>query len=109
MPSGGAEIATVYAVFATADEAGRIGQAAVESGHAACANILAPCVSIYRWEGKIEQAAEVPALFKVSVERASALIAFIAERHSYEVPAIALWPIVEAPEAYARWVMGESE
>jgi periplasmic divalent cation tolerance protein len=109
MPSGGAEIATVYAVFATADEAGRIGKAAVESGHAACVNILAPCVSIYRWEGKIEQAAEVPALFKVAAAHASALIAFIAERHSYEVPAIALWPVTETPEAYARWVTGESK
>lgn len=106
MPSDGAEIATVYAVFANADEAGRIGQAAVESGHAACVNILAPCVSIYRWEGKIEQAAEVPALFKVAAERASALIAFIAERHSYDVPAIAIWPISHAPDAYVRWVTG---
>jgi periplasmic divalent cation tolerance protein len=109
MPSGGAEIATVYAVFANADEAGRIGQAAIESGHAACVNILAPCVSIYRWDGKVEHAAEVPALFKVPAERASALIAFITERHSYVVPAIALWPITEAPEAYARWVRGETK
>jgi periplasmic divalent cation tolerance protein len=109
MPSGGAKIATVYAVFANADEAGRIGKAAVEGGHAACVNILAPCVSIYRWKGAVEQAAEVPALFKAAADRASALIAFIAEHHSYAVPAITLWPVTETPEAYSRWVTGESE
>lgn len=101
-------IATVYAVFASADEAQRIGRAMVESGLAACVNILAPCQSIYRWQGAVESAVETPALFKTTAATAPLLAAKIAERHSYDVPAIAVWPIAYSPENYANWVMAET-
>jgi periplasmic divalent cation tolerance protein len=95
-------IATVYAVFANMEEAERIAVIVVEEGLAACANIMAPCRSIYRWEGKIERAEEVPALFKTA--RQEALIARIAELHSYEIPAVMAWPIENAHQPYAEWI-----
>jgi periplasmic divalent cation tolerance protein len=97
-------VVTVYAVFANPAEAQSIGRAMVEDGLAACVNILQSCRSIYRWEGAIETASEVPALFKTSLEQADSLIAAITERHSYSVPAIAVWPIAKLPESYAEWV-----
>jgi periplasmic divalent cation tolerance protein len=99
-------IATVYAVFADASEAERIAATVVEERLAACANILAPCRSIYRWQGKIERAEEVPALFKSA--QPEALIARIAELHSYDVPAAVAWPVTAAHPAYAEWVSAES-
>lgn len=102
------EIVTVYAVFADTAEACRIGGLVVEEGLAACANVLGPCHSIYRWQGKIEVATEAPALFKARADRAEALVARIAELHSYEVPAIVVWPIETALPEYARWVAGEA-
>ncbi|WP_380875579.1 hypothetical protein ACFB49_05180 [Sphingomonas sp. DBB INV C78] len=97
-------IATVYAVFADEAEAERIGRAMVETGLAACVNILAPCRSIYRWQGAIEEATEVPALFKTRADQANALIAAIAAKHSYDVPAAVAWPISAAHPAYEAWV-----
>ena len=97
-------IATVYAVFADEAEARRIGRAMVEAKLAACVNILAPCHSFYRWEGALLEADEVPALFKTRADQAQALIAAIAEAHSYAVPAILLWPIEAAYPPYAEWV-----
>lgn len=99
-------VVTVYAVFADLAEAQAIGRAMVEERLAACVNILQPCRSIYRWEGTIETASEVPALFKTTLDGADALIAAIGERHSYSVPAIAVWPIAKLPESYAAWVEG---
>lgn len=99
-------IATVYAVFADAEEADRIATAIIEERLAACANILAPCRSIYRWEAKVERTEEVPALFKTA--NPDSLIARIAELHSYEVPAIVAWPIAAAQPGYAAWVETES-
>lgn len=99
-------IATVYAVFADAAEAERIAAAVVEQRLAACANILAPCRSVYRWQDKIEHAVEVPALFKTA--QPDALIARIAELHSYDVPAAVAWRIEAAHLPYAAWVEGES-
>lgn len=97
-------VVTVYAVFADLAEAQAIGRAMVERRLAACVNILQPCRSIYRWEGAIETASEVPALFKTTLEEADPLIAAIVEAHSYSVPAVAVWPIVKLPEGYAEWV-----
>ena len=97
-------VVSVYAVFADADEAERIGRQMVDEGLAACVNILGPCRSIYRWEGAIETATETPALFKTRLDRADALIARISEMHSYRNPAIVVWPIERLPGAYGDWV-----
>jgi periplasmic divalent cation tolerance protein len=97
-------IVTVYATFADAGEAERIARALVEERLAACANILGPCRSIYRWRGALEQADEVAALFKARADKAEALLARLAELHGYDVPAAVIWPIEAALPAYAAWV-----
>lgn len=99
-------IATVYAVFADEAEAERIAAHVVEERLAACANILAPCRSIYRWEGAVERAREVPVLFKTA--KADALIARIAELHSYDVPAAVAWAVSAAHPPFAEWVLQNS-
>ncbi len=101
-------IVSVYAVFADADEAQRIGRIVVEERLAACANILGPCRSIYRWQGAVEEADEVAVIFKARADKAEALTARLAALHSYEVPAIAVWPIESDWPAYADWVEAES-
>ncbi len=53
-------IASVYATFASDEEARRVGRALIEERLAACVNILGPCHSIYRWQGKVEEAARLP-------------------------------------------------
>jgi periplasmic divalent cation tolerance protein len=100
-------VVTVYAIFADPVEAQRIGMTIVEEKLAACVNLLGPCRSIYRWEGAIETATETPALFKTTLDMADALIARVTEMHSYQVPAIVVWPIERLPAAYGDWVETE--
>jgi periplasmic divalent cation tolerance protein len=76
----------------------------IEERLAACINILPPCRSIYRWQGVVEAADEVPAILKTTVALADALIARIAALHSYDVPCIAVWPIDKLHSDYADWV-----
>jgi periplasmic divalent cation tolerance protein len=97
-------IVSVYAVFADAAEAERIGRTVVEEKLAACINILDPCRSIYRWKGRIETADEVPAILKTHSWQADELIARIAALHSYDTPCIAVWPIEKLLRRYADWV-----
>ena len=97
-------VVTVYAVFANADEAGRIGRAMVDEKLAACVNLLGDVRSIYRWQGKIEDSTEFAALFKTSNEAADRLITRIAELHSYDVPCVESWPVDKVHRAYAEWV-----
>jgi periplasmic divalent cation tolerance protein len=101
-------LVSVYAVFADAEEAERIGRAVIDDRLAACVNILAPCRSIYRWEGKIETGVEVPAIFKTAKDQAAALVDRIATLHSYDTPCITVWPIDRVPADYAQWVEDNS-
>ncbi len=85
-----------------------LARALVEERLAACVNILAPCRSIYRWQGAIETADEVPLLIKTTSERYTALEAAIRRHHPYELPeVIALAPRHGLPE-YLAWVVSET-
>ncbi|HEY0621786.1 divalent-cation tolerance protein CutA [Sphingomonas sp.] len=97
------DIALVHATFTSAAEAETIGRQMVEAQLAACVNLLGPCNSIYRWEGKVETAAEYRALFKTTPQLARELADRIAALHSYDLPAIEIWPAA-AGDAIARWV-----
>ena len=97
-------VVSIYAVFADAGEAERIGRAMVEERLAACINIFANVRSIYRWQGAIETAEEVAAIFKTTDRNAGALIERIVELHSYEVPCIVASPIDKIVGSYADWV-----
>ena len=97
-------VVSVYSVFASAEEAERIGRTVVEERLAACINILPAVRSIYRWQGAVETADEVAAILKTSQTEADALIMRIAGLHIYEVPCIVTWPIDKILASYADWV-----
>ena len=106
--SGATGIVSVYATFANAEEARRIARLLVEERLAACANILGACHAIYRWKGEIEEAQEIPAIFKTRAETAGRLIERLAELHSYDVPAAVVWPIEGSLDDYREWILAES-
>lgn len=99
-------VTTVTAIFADDAEARAIARIVVEERLAACANIGGAVHSIYHWQGAIAEADEVAASFKTTARQADALIARIAELHSYEVPCIYAAPPAQLLAAYADWVEG---
>lgn len=80
----------------------------VEARLAACVNILAPCRSVYRWQGKIEEAEEIPLLIKTTAERYAALEAAIRRHHPYELPEIIAVPLERGLPGYLDWVAAET-
>ncbi|TNC98880.1 MAG: periplasmic divalent cation tolerance protein [Gallionellaceae bacterium] len=86
----------------------RIADALVAADVAACVNILAECASIYRWEGKVEQATEVPLLIKTTTEAYPRLEAELRKLHPYEVPEIIAIPVTAGLPAYLDWVQSET-
>jgi periplasmic divalent cation tolerance protein len=85
-----------------------LASALVERRLAACVNVLAECSSVYRWQGKIETAAEVPVLIKTSAARYAALDQAIRELHPYELPEIVAVPIGGGLPGYLQWVADET-
>jgi len=75
---------------------------------AACVNILAPCRSVYRWNGAVQNEEEYPVLAKTTTERYAALEVAIRSNHPYEVPEIIALPIERGLAAYLTWVAEET-
>jgi periplasmic divalent cation tolerance protein len=91
-----------------AELADRLAKALIEQGCAACVNILAPCVSVYRWQGALERSAEIPLLIKTTQSHYAAVESVIRKLHSYELPEIIAVPVVRGLPAYLAWVESET-
>jgi periplasmic divalent cation tolerance protein len=86
----------------------RIAEALVTQRAAACVNILGGCTSVYRWEGKLEQANEVPLLMKTTREAYPRLESLLRELHPYELPEIIALPVSAGLPGYLDWVEQET-
>ena len=85
----------------------QIGARLVEERLAACAQVLGPVSSTYRWKGGIGQAAEWYCNIKTTKARLSALKKRIRELHPYEVPEIVAIRIQDGDADYLKWVEAE--
>lgn len=85
----------------------RLASLLVERRHAACVNILAECTSVYRWEGRVKTATEVPMLIKTSLAAYSRLEEEILANHPYELPEIVGVPLAVGLPGYLEWVATE--
>lgn len=104
------EAVILYTTWPDADTARACAAAAVEARLCACANILAPMTSVYRWDGTVETAAEVPVLFKTTADRAGACRALILARHPYELPCVIALPVGTSGSnpAFLDWIANET-
>ncbi|MDQ7989066.1 MAG: divalent-cation tolerance protein CutA [Candidatus Dactylopiibacterium sp.] len=91
-----------------ADTAARLARLLVERRLAACVNQLAACRSVYRWEGRIEAADEVPLLIKTTQARYAALEATLRAEHPYELPEIIALPLTAGLPDYLDWIGRET-
>ena len=90
------------------ETANSIALAVVEAKVAACVNILPRVQSIYRWQGVVESATEIPLFIKSTAANYPALEKLIAELHPYETPEIIALPITQGLPAYLNWVAAET-
>lgn len=86
----------------------RMARQLIEQNVAACVNQLAPCISTYRWQDKIETASEVPLLIKTTVSAYARLEAAIRAAHPYELPELIAVPVSAGLPAYLAWVNQET-
>ena len=91
-----------------AASAQRVAQALVSERLAACVNVLAPCRSVYRWQGEIEAAQEVPLIIKTARDRFPALQRRLGQLHPYEVPEILAFEADDGLPAYLGWVVAQT-
>ncbi|MGW4482775.1 divalent-cation tolerance protein CutA [Amycolatopsis sp. NPDC004368] len=80
----------------------------VEAGLAACAQVVGPITSVYRWEGKVCTDSEWRVECKTAADRAGALEEFLNVRHTYDLPEIVVTPIVGGSPRYLSWLVEQT-
>lgn len=100
-----------YITTGSKEEAKKIGKALVDQSLAACVNILDGMESIYKWDGKIEEANEVILIAKTVESNMSRLTELVCELHSYECPCIISLPVSneQGNPSYIDWLIQESK
>jgi len=94
----------VFVTSGSEEEALKIGRTLVEEGLAACANIVSPIRSIYRWEGKIWDEKEWLLIIKTQRSKFEDLAKRVKSLHSYSVPEIIALPITDGSPSYLKWI-----
>lgn len=107
---GGEDDVDVVLVNAPPEKAEEIARAVVERRLAACVNVVPRVRSIYRWEGKIEEADESTLVMKTRRSLVPELTAAVKSLHPYDVPEIIALPVASdrGNAEYLRWVVGET-
>jgi len=75
---------------------------------AACVNITADMKSIFRWEGKTEEATEKLLIIKSRKGLLPKIIQDTKMNHPYRVPEIIAIPIIGGSKDYLRWLKEET-
>ena len=92
----------------TAREARTLARVVVGERLAACVNVVGPLRSIYRWQGKVEQAREYLLLIKTRPGLYPKLERRILELHSYDVPEVLAVPLDSGARPYLAWLLAST-
>src|SRR5512136_2813749 len=94
----------VFVTCGSEEEASKIAHALVGEGLAACANIVSPIRSIFRWEGKISDEREWLLVIKTQEARFQDLEKRVKSLHSYQIPEVISLPILAGSSSYLNWL-----
>ncbi|MEO1040126.1 MAG: divalent-cation tolerance protein CutA [Pseudomonadota bacterium] len=96
----------IYTTWPDAEAAERVAAVLLNDRLVACANMLAPMRSVFRWEGAVQRETEIPVLFKTSARRAVEVQQRISALHPYDEPCIIALPVDSraSSEGFLRWV-----
>jgi len=86
------------------EEANTISKKLVEDKLVACVNILDQVKSIFRWEGKIDEAQEVLMIMKSRKALFEKIVKVVKSLHSYSVPEVIALPVIDGNKDYLDWI-----
>lgn len=90
-----------------ADTAKRLAGGLVESGLAACVNVVDGIRSIYRWQGTVHDESETLMIIKTTRARYAAVERWIQQNHPYDVPEVVELPVTGGADDYLAWLAGQ--
>jgi periplasmic divalent cation tolerance protein len=104
MPHEDASARIALTTVGSLEEGRKLARMLVERRVAACVNLVPNLVSIYRWQGGVEEANEILLVMKTTAERLPALENAVRELHSYEVPEFLALSVEAGSQPYLDWL-----
>lgn len=98
----------VYVTTSGAEQARDLGQSAVVSRLAACANVFPSVSSIYEWQGQMCEEQEAVLWLKTTETSLEPLLTFLEQKHTYQCPCIVSFPITAGHPEYLDWVRAQT-
>lgn len=83
----------------------RLARSLVGARLAACVNVVPGLTSVYRWEGAVEESAEILLVIKTTTEALPSLSARIVAEHPYSVPEILALEPRHGHQPYLDWIL----
>lgn len=108
MPVADTRVIVVLTNLPDRESALKLADTLIEQRLAACVNVHSGCTSVYRWQGKLEQASEVPVVIKTTAAAYARLEAAIRAFHPHELPEIISVPVVAGLAPYLDWIATET-
>lgn len=99
----------IYVTAPDRDCALKLARLAVEERLAACANVLGPITSVYWWDGKLNEDAEVALVLKTRADLVAALTERLRAAHPYDCPCVVALPIDGGNPAFLAWITAETQ
>ena len=102
------DIRLIYATFPDMATARAAAGPLVRGGLAACVNMWPGMISLYCWEGAVEEGQEVVFLAKTTVARQDEAVQAIRALHPYDEPAILVLPVEGGSASFLDWIRAGS-
>jgi periplasmic divalent cation tolerance protein len=101
------EIIEVATTVSSKKDGACLARLLVEKRLAACVQLSEPVLSVYRWQGKVEEAMECRLTIKSRRTLFAQIVDLLERHHPYDVPEIIATSLVECSPAYQDWLVGE--
>ena len=98
------EARVILVTFPSMEEGKRVARELLEKELVKCVNLIPGAESLYVWEGKVQEDAEVVGVMKTVSGQVEALEEAFAKLHPYEVPEFLVIPVEQGSEAYLSWL-----
>jgi periplasmic divalent cation tolerance protein len=93
-----------YVPCPSLDTAQQLAKTLIQQKLVACANILPGMVSLYIWEGALQQDNECVLLLKTLVSQQSLVKDFIEQHHPYDTPCVLFLKVDDTSQLFRQWI-----
>nr|WP_321980103.1 divalent-cation tolerance protein CutA [uncultured Cohaesibacter sp.] len=102
------EVLLLYGTCPDVETARRIARSMLEESSVACVNILSGMVSLYQWQGQMEEANEVAFIAKSTRGAWEKAAKTFQSQHPYDEPALVALPACDGLPGFMDWVRHET-